>query len=109
MKDNNITHLDSLNYALPYYPNRYNQWMKPLLDKNALRFFVAQDDEVFCGYFNCVVGTMYEEFLNWLSIATANTENRASYERKGALWVFPQGGHDLFNSHPELLHDAFRP
>ncbi|MES9992834.1 MAG: hypothetical protein ABW098_12820 [Candidatus Thiodiazotropha sp.] len=109
MDINGITRLDSLNISMPYDPTRYNRWIKPIMDKKGLRFFVAEDDNVFCEPSSCSAGTMYEEFLNWVSIATDDTENRASLENLGILWVYPQGGHDLFNTHPELLNDAFVP
>jgi pimeloyl-ACP methyl ester carboxylesterase len=105
----NIARIDSLDITLPYNPNRYNQWIKPIMDKKGLRFFVAEDDFVFCGYPNaCMAGNMDEEFLDWLSIATDDTETRESLENLGILHIYPRGGHNLFSTHPELLHDALK-
>jgi pimeloyl-ACP methyl ester carboxylesterase len=119
MTNYSIAELVSLKNGMVYDPTRYNQWIKPIMDKNGLRFYVAEDDDVFCRDFSdlttdstppeCPTGTMYDEFLNWVHDATDGTENRASLENLGVLWVYQQGGHDLMETHPELLNSAFEP
>jgi pimeloyl-ACP methyl ester carboxylesterase len=110
MDSNDIKQLDSLDYSLSYSADRYKQWVEPIMAKNGFRIYVAEDDNVACEHereYYCETGNMYEEFINWLSIATAGTLSRESLENTGILRVYPQGGHNLLLTHTELLNDAF--
>ena len=108
MDENNITHIKSLDYNLSYIPDRSNQWFTPLMNRDGLRFVVAEDDYIFCHPDDCyITGTLYEEFLKWVKHATNDHHTQSSLENAGYLQVYPTGGHDLFETRTELFHFAF--